>query len=102
MNEKDMSKMKALDILVNAGTGARLDQIAAKTAEFAKTDREYSKAAKKMDQLDLSKEQRRVIISMNDAFAAQSAAYAEIAYRQGIIDALDLLEQAREEKAKES
>ena len=97
---KETSKMKALDILVNASTGERLGQIAAKNAEFAKTDREYSKAAKKMDQLDLSKEQRRVIIEMNDAFAAQSSIYAEIAYRQGIIDALDLLEQARKEKAK--
>ena len=98
MKRKNYSEMKALDFLVEACTAGRLDQIAAKNAEFVKADKEYAKAAKKMDQIGLSKEQRSVIIDMNDALAAQSAVYAEIAYKQGLIDALDLLEQAKEEK----
>ena len=95
-SEKDI-----LDLIVDACTDERLSRIADRDAHYREADWEYSEAVKRFETMDLTKEQRRVIITMNDAFAAQSAAYADVAYRQGLIDGIDLIMQAQSEKEKE-
>lgn len=99
MNTK---KLKILDLLVEVGTGERLSRIADRDKNYKKADCEYTEAVQRFDALDLTKEQRHIVIDMNDAFSAQSASLVDLAYKQGLVDGIDLITQVKEAKEKES
>lgn len=77
--------------LVENFTNERLDKIAFKDKEFRSSDRKLDEALEKYDGLSLPEEDDKVVKHAFDAYAYQSAVYAAVAYRQGIMDTVKLL-----------
>ena len=69
----------------------RLDKIVIRHKKFRKADKRYKEALKRCDDLPLSKEDALVVDRAINAFATQNTIYAELAYKQGIKDAIWLL-----------
>ena len=69
----------------------RLDKIVVRNKKFRKADKRYKEAIKRCDELSLCKEDALVVDRTINAFAVQSAVYAELAYIQGIKDTVWLL-----------
>ena len=78
-------------ILIENLTNERLDGIAFRDKRFRLAEKKLNEALKLYDKLSLPKEDANVVSHVFDAYAAQSARYAAIAYRQGIEDAVKLL-----------
>lgn len=83
---KDIYKSLIKDLM-----NERIDKIVVRRKKFRKADKRYNKALKRCDDLPLSKEDAKVVDHAIDALAAQSAIYAELAYEQGIKDAVWML-----------
>ena len=77
---------KITDIIMDHGINERLDQIALADAEYLKRDKEYSALLDQCRTVNMSKKQIRLVDAITAAFAAQSARYAELAYRMGLKD----------------
>lgn len=80
-----------IEILIENFTNERLDGIAFQDKKFLSAEKKLNEALKLYDKLSLPKEDDRVVSHVFDAYGEQSARYAAIAYRQGIIDAVQLL-----------
>ena len=80
-----------IETLVENFTNERLDKIACKDKEFRSSDRKLDEALKQYDELSLPEESNKVANHVFDVYGEQSARYAAIAYRQGIIDMVQLL-----------
>ena len=79
------------DSLIKDLLNERMDKIVVRNKKFRKADQRYKEAIKRCDKLSLSKPDALVVDRTINAFAAQSAVYAELAYLQGIKDAVWLL-----------
>ena len=77
--------------LIKSLVNERLDKIVIRNKKFRKADKRYTEAIERCNDLQLSKEDALVVDRAINAFAAQSAVYAELAYLQGIKDAVWLL-----------
>lgn len=82
---------KIYKILIENLTNERLDKIAFRDKEFRSADKKLNKALKLYDKLSLPKEDAKVVSRVFDAYVAQNARYAELAYKQGIKDTVKLL-----------
>lgn len=82
-----------LEILIENFTNERLDEIAFRDKEFRSADRKLNESLKRYDELSLPAESDKVVGQVFDAYGGQSAVYADIAYRQGIIDCVQLLKE---------
>ena len=80
-----------IETLVENLTNERLDKIAFKDKEFRSADKRLNEALSQYDDLSLPEESDRVVNHVFDAYGEQSARYATIAYRQGIMDTVQLL-----------
>ena len=80
-------------ILIENLTNERLDKIAYQDKSFLALDKRLDKLLSHYDTLAIPKKQARVIDKVIDAYAAQSARYASLAYKQGIEDAVVLLKE---------
>lgn len=80
-----------IETLVENLTNERLDKIAFKDKEFRSADKRLNEALSQYDDLSLPEESDRVVNRVFDAYGEQSARYAAIAYRQGIMDTVQLL-----------
>lgn len=80
-----------IETLIENLTNERLDKIAFRDKIFRSTDKKLNEALRMYNKLFLSKEDDNVVSNVFDAYAEQSARYAAIAYRQGIIDTVHLL-----------
>lgn len=89
--EGDESMEDIFEILVENFMEERLDDIALKDDEFCSENKKLDESLKKYHELPLSKEEVKVIDHAFNMYAAQSAKYAALAYRQGLIDAVRLL-----------
>ena len=69
----------------------RLDKIVVRNKKFRKADKRYKEAIERCNDLQLSKEDALIVDRAINAFAAQSAVYAELAYMQGMKDVVKLL-----------
>ena len=88
---KKMHMKNIYEILIENLTNERLDGIAFRDKKFRSAEKKLKEALKLFDKLSLPKEDAKVVGHVLDAYAAQSARYAAIAYRQGIEDAVKLL-----------
>lgn len=82
---------KVYKTLIENFTNERLDEIAFRDKEFRSSDRKLDGALRMYNKLSLPKEDNKVVSHAFDAYAEQGAIYAAIAYRQGIIDTVQLL-----------
>lgn len=80
-----------IEILIENFTNERLDKIAFKDKKFRSADKNLNESLKQYDELSLPKESDRVVNRVFDAYGEQSARYAAVAYRQGIMDTVQLL-----------
>ena len=71
--------------------GRRIDKIVVRNKRYRKANERYTEALKKCDGLSLSKEDDRVVDNALNTLAAQDAVYSELAYIQGMKDAVQLL-----------
>lgn len=69
----------------------RMDKIVFRNNRFRQADKRYKEALNRCDDLPLSQEDAKVVDRAISAFAAQSAVYGELAYEQGIKDAVWIL-----------
>ena len=74
-------------------TNERLDKIAFKDKEFRSSDRKLNEALEQYDELSLRKEDDKVVSHVFDAYADQNAVYVDLAYMQGIKDAVKILKE---------
>lgn len=81
----------AYQTLIKDLVNERLDKIVVRHKKFRKADKRYNEAIKQYNDLPLSKEDALVVDRAINAFAAQSAVYAELAYMQGMKDTVKLL-----------
>lgn len=79
------------EILVENFMEERLDDIALKDEGFCRENKKFEESLKKYYNLQLPEEETEVINHALNMYAAQSAKYASLAYRQGIIDTVKLL-----------
>ena len=79
------------DVLIGHLMNERMDRIVVRNEKFRQADQKYKEALKKCDELPLSKPDALVVDQTISAFAEQSAVYGELAYEQGIKDAVWLL-----------
>ena len=82
-----------LETLVENLTNERLDKIAFKDKEFRSIDKKLNEALEQYDNLSLSEESDKVVSHVFDAYAGQNAVYVAIAYKQGIMDSVQLLKE---------
>lgn len=80
-------------ILIENFTNERLDKIAYQDNDFALLDKRLDKLLNRYDTLSIPRKQTRIIDKAFDAYAAQSARYAALAYKQGIEDAVVILKE---------
>ena len=80
-----------IETLVGNLTNERLDKIAFKDKEFRSVDKRLNESLRQYDELSLPEESDRVVNRVFDAYGEHSARYAAIAYRQGIMDTVQLL-----------
>ena len=80
-------------ILIENFTNERLDKIAYQDNDFVLLDQRLEKLLKRYDTLPIPKRLARKIDKVFDAYAAQSARYATLAYKQGIEDAVVILKE---------
>lgn len=80
-----------LEILIENFTNERLDEIAFQDKEFRSSDKKLNEALERYDNLSLPEESDKIVNRVFDAYADQNAVYAAIAYKQGIIDSVQLL-----------
>lgn len=85
---KDVYKPLIKDLM-----NERMDKLVIRHKKFRKADKRYNEAIKQYNDLPLSKEDAKVVDHAIDAFADQSAIYAELAYMQGMKDAVKLLKE---------
>lgn len=71
--------------------GRRIDKIVVRNKRYRKANKKYTEALKKCEELSLSKKDDRVVDNALNTLAAQDAVYSELAYRQGMKDAVRLL-----------
>ena len=71
----------------------RLDEIAFQDKKFRSADKKLDEDLQMYVKLPLTEGDAKVVEQVFDAYAAQSARYAELAYRQGIEDAVQLLKE---------
>ena len=79
------------EILIENLTNERLDKIVFRDKEFRLADKKLNKALKLYDKLSLPEDDAKVVSRVFDAYAAQSARYVSLAYRQGMKDTVKFL-----------
>lgn len=82
-----------IETLIENFTNERLDKIAFKDKEFRSSDRKLNEALEQYEELSLPEESNKVVSHIFDAYAAHSARYVALAYKQGIEDAIHLLKE---------
>ena len=80
-----------IETLVGNLTNERLDKIAFKDKEFRSVDKRLNEALSQYDELSLPEESNKVVGHVFDTYGEQNARYVAIAYRQGIMDTVQLL-----------
>lgn len=81
------------DVLIENLTNERLDEIAFLDKKFRSADKKLDEALKLYAKLPVTEEDAKVVDRVFDAYAAQNARYAALAYKQGIEDAIQLLKE---------
>ena len=80
-----------IETLVENLTNERLDKIAFKDKKFRSADKNLNESLKQYEELSLPKESNKIVGRVFDAYGEHSARYAAVAYRQGIMDTVQLL-----------
>ena len=78
-------------ILIENLTGKRLDEAVFQDEGFISANKTLDEALAEYDKLSLPNADDKVVRHVFDSYIAQSARYAEVAYGQGIKDAVQLL-----------
>lgn len=80
-------------VLVEHLMNERLDRIASQDKEFSTISEKLDEVLEQYHELGLSEKDAGVIDRVFELYAAQCAKYAECAYRQGIVDSVQLLKE---------
>ena len=80
-----------VQILVQNLMNERLDRIALQDEGYCRAERELAEWLKRYEELLLSEKDAERIGHIFESYVSQSARYAEVAYRQGMKDSVQLL-----------
>lgn len=80
-----------IEIIIENLTNERLDTIVFEDEEFSAIDDQLNEALANYDTLGISEQDSKEISRIFDIYADYSTSYAALAYKQGLIDSIELL-----------
>lgn len=84
-----------LEYLTEWGVNDRLDTVLLKDEEYRMISERINKYSQEYRKVDLNEEQQEIIEGLLESYHESSARYGHLAYRQGVLDCVQLLKEMK-------